>query len=157
MNREEQIKVEASRTWMEIDKLIMKVKAEQQAANRELDELGFRLPKLLVSMAMGHVTREEVGALKSRMAELRETIGDAPIILRELEKEKRLRCFNPLQDACFVSKERGKYNELKERMMEEAEGARIDELRRCARDIGEEEDCERFLACLTTITSQGKC
>lgn len=146
MNKEERIRLEACNAWVEIDKLIMKVKAQQKTADRELLELDQRLPRMLLGLAMGNVSRGEVKALKNRMAELREILDDAPILLQELEKEKRRRCFKPLQDACTISRERERYNCLKERLLDAYEPERADELRRYAVELGELQDCEEFLS-----------
>ncbi len=51
----------------------------------------------------------------------------------------------------MLSEERERYNFLKERICECFEPAMVEDLRRCAKDIGEEEDCEQFLACLTPL------
>jgi hypothetical protein len=145
LKSEEMIKREAAEAWIEIDRIIMRVKAEQQAAGRELDELNRKMPKMLLGTALGTIARSEVRELKIRMSELREIINDTPIIINELEREKRLRCFNPLQDACFLTKGRERYNTLKERIAEGSESS-LEELRRWARDIDEEDDCEQFIA-----------
>jgi hypothetical protein len=149
MNKEDRIRLEASQMWVRIDKLIMKTKAEQNAAGQELDDLTQRLPQMLLAMTMGNVSKGEVKAMKERMTELREILKDAPVILQELEREKRRRCLNPLQDACFLSKDRGRYNGLKEQLLKNCEAPHVEELRKCARDIDEEEDCERFLSNLS--------
>lgn len=152
MNKEDRIKLEACDAWVEIDKLIMKVKAQQKAADRELLELDQRLPRVLLGLTMGDISRGEVRSMKNRMAELREILEDAPVILQELEKEKRRRCFRPLQDAHMLSKGREKYNSLKERLQDAYEPEYAAELRRHALDIGEVQDCEEFLARLLPAT-----
>jgi hypothetical protein len=153
MNREDQVKREATTIWMEIDRLILKTKAEQEAADRELDDLNRRLPHMLLGMAKGLVSREEVRALKARIAELQEIICDVPIIIRELEREKRQRCYEPLQDACFIAKRRKEYNVLKEQMSQSCSIDHVEALRKYAEVIDEEEDCERFLTNVITHPS----
>lgn len=148
MIKEEQMRTEATQAWTELDSLITRIKVEESSAHRELDELNQELPVVLVEWAKGKVTRDKVKAIKRRIAELREIISDTPLILRELENEKRLRCFRPLQDACVISKNREKYNGLKEIISDHYEPALVEELRRYALDIGEEDDCEQFLSCL---------
>ncbi|MCE5334729.1 MAG: hypothetical protein LLG06_09060 [Desulfobacteraceae bacterium] len=147
MNKEERMRVEAGEAWAEIDSLIMRMRTEESSAESELDALCQKLPEVLVQWARGMVPREDVNAVKARIAELRELIGDVPIILRELESEKRKRCFRQLQDAGALSRERERYNLLKARISEEFEPSLVEELRRSAKSIGEEEDCEQFLAC----------
>ncbi len=148
MNKEERMRIEASKAWAELDSLIMRMRVEENSAHMELEELSNKLPGVLVEWAKGTVSRKEVNAIKARMSELRDLIGDMPVILRELEHEKRRRCFRPLQDACVLSKEREKYNSLKEMIFESYEPSLVEDLRRCAKDIGEEEDCEQFLSCI---------
>jgi len=148
MTKEDKMRREAGKAWAELDSLIMRMKVEESSAHRELDELNERLPKALVEWAKGITPRDAVKAVKTRMSELREMINDMPAILKELEQEKRQRCFRPIQDACQLSKEREKYNDLKERICEAPEPALVEDLRRCAKDIGEEEECEQFLACI---------
>ncbi|MEM5786137.1 MAG: hypothetical protein AAGU11_02390 [Syntrophobacteraceae bacterium] len=156
MNKEEQIRLEATKRWTELDSLVQRMKIEESSAHREMDELNRKLPMLLVEWAKGTVSRDRVRAVKARIAELREIINDTPLILRELEKEKMQRCFRPLEDACVLSKEREKYNGLKEKMNYHYEAMLEEELRQYARHIGEEEDCEQFLACLSTDIPQAK-
>ncbi|MFZ2446974.1 MAG: hypothetical protein WAW37_11505 [Syntrophobacteraceae bacterium] len=156
MRKEERMRVEAAKAWTELDSLIMRMGIEESSAHRELGELNRKLPKILVEWARGNVTRERVKAVKARMAELREIISDTPLILKELESEKRRRCFGPLQDACALSREREKYNELKGIIFDRCEPALVDELRRSAKEIGEEEDCERFLAGLGREARRGR-
>jgi len=153
MNKEEQMRQEAGAAWAELDSLIMRMRIEENSAHSELDRLNEKLPRILVEWAKGNVSRREVNAIKARMAELRDMINDIPTILRQLELEKRNKCFRPLQDAFTLSSEREKYKVLKARIFDRFEPTLVDDLRRCARDIGEEEDCEQFLACLTAETS----
>lgn len=148
MTKEEQIREEASKAWAELDSLIIRLRVEENSAHSELEELNRKLSRTLLEWAKGNASRDEVKAVKQRMAEVRELIDDMPIILRELEKEKRRRCFRPLQDAGHLSKDREKYNGLKEKIFESYEQSLVDDLRRYARTIGEEEDCEKFLACI---------
>ncbi len=148
MTKEEQIREEASKAWAELDSLIIRLRVEENSAHSELEELNRKLSRTLLEWAKGNASRDEVKAVKQRMAEVRELIDDMPTILRELEKEKRQRCFRPLQDAGHLSKEREKYNGLKEKIFESYEQSLVDDLRRYARTIGEEEDCEKFLACI---------
>ncbi|MEN6438409.1 MAG: hypothetical protein ABFD97_07490 [Syntrophobacter sp.] len=154
MIREEQMRTEATRAWTELDGLIMRMRVEENSALRELDELNRKLPAVLVEWAKGMVSRDKVRAMKSRMAELREIISDIPLIIRELENEKRLRCFRPLQDACALSKHREKYNGLKTIISDRYEPALVEELRRYAMDIGEEDDCEQFLSGLAASAAK---
>jgi len=148
MNREERMRVEAGAAWAELDSLIMRMRIEENSAQRELRSLGRRLPEVLVRWAKGTASREEVRAVKDRIAELRELLSDVPMILEKLESEKRERCFRQLQDAGMLSRERERYNLLKEKILDRFETSLVDDLRQCAKDIGEEEDCERFLACV---------
>jgi hypothetical protein len=148
MTKEDQMRSEAGEAWAELDSLIMRMKVEECSAHRELDELNQKLPKALLEWAKGTASRDAVKVIKARMAELREIINDMPILLRELEHEKRQRCFRPLQDACLLSRERERYNDLKEKICEQPEPALIEDLRRCARDLGEDDECEHFLACI---------
>jgi len=156
MIKEEQMRTEATRAWTELDSLIMRMKVEESSALRELEELNRKLPAVLVEWAKGTAARDKVKAIKTRIADLRELVGDIPLILRELENEKRLRCFQPLQDACALSKHREKYNDLKEMISDRYEPALVEELRRYALHIGEEDDCEEFLSCLATSTVKGQ-
>ena len=148
MNKEDRIRLEASKAWAELDGLIMRMRVEERSAQLELGELNQKLAKALVEWAKGNESRNKVNKIKARVAELRELINDVPCILKELESEKRKRCYMALQDACVLSTEREKYNVLKEKIFERFEAALVDDLRRCAKDIGEEDDCERFLACV---------
>ncbi len=150
MNKEERMRLDASKAWAELDSLIMRMRVEESSAQREIDELNRKLPKVLCEWAKGNVSREKVKKIKARIAELRELMSEVPTILKELENEKRQRCYRALQDACILSKEREKYNTLKEKMFGSFEPALVEDLRRCAKDIGEEDDCERFLACLSS-------
>jgi hypothetical protein len=154
MNREERIRLEASKAWAELVSLIMRMRVEERSAQLELGELNQELLKTLVEWAKGNVSRDKVNKIKARIAELRELINDVPCILKELESEKRKRCYSVLQDACFISKEREKYNSLKEKIFDRFEATLVDDLRRCAKDIGEEDDCERFLACVAPDSSR---
>ncbi|MHC1729781.1 MAG: hypothetical protein AB9866_27885 [Syntrophobacteraceae bacterium] len=149
MNKEERMRIEASKAWAELDSLIMRMRIEENSAQQELSKLNRELPKVLVEWAKGKISREKVKAFRVRISELREIINDMPAILRELESEKRQRCYRALQDACVLSKEREKYQNLKERIFDRFETELVDDLRRCAQDIGEVNDCERFLACIT--------
>lgn len=148
MNKEERMRVEASKAWAELDSLIMRMRIEENSAQQELSRLSRQLPKVLVEWAKGKVSRDKVKAIRTRMSELRELINDIPVILKELESEKRQRCYRALQDACVLSKEREKYQSLKEQIFDRFETELVEDLRRCAQDIGEENDCERFLACI---------
>ncbi len=150
MKREERMRLDASKAWAELDSLIMRMRVEESSARLEIEELNRKLPKILCDWAKGSASREKVKKIKVRIAELRELINDIPVILKELEEEKRQRCYRALHDACVLSKEREKYNSMKEKMFGSFEPALIEDLRRCAKDIGEEDDCERFLACLST-------
>jgi len=156
MTREEKLRCEAGEAWAELDSLTMRMKVEEISAHRELDELNQKLPKALAEWAKGTASRDAVRAIKTRMAELLEILSDIPILLKELEHEKRHRCFRPLQDACQLSSEREKYNGLKEKICEDPEPALIEDLRRCAKDIGEEEECEQFLACIRFDMPKGQ-
>jgi hypothetical protein len=151
MTKEEKIRDDAGKAWAELDSLIMRMKVEEGSAQRELDQLNHKLPKALLEWAKGTASRDAVKAIKARMTELREIINDMPILLKELEHEKRQRCFRPLQNACSLSREREKYNDLKEKICEQPEPALIEDLRRCARDLGEDDECERFLACINPV------
>lgn len=148
MNKEERMRLEASKAWAELDSLIMRMRIEENSAQQELSRLNRELPKVLVEWAKGKIPREKVKVLRARITELREIINDIPAILKELESEKRQRCYRALQDACVLSKEREKYQILKERIFDRFEAELVEDLRRCAQDIGEETDCERFLACI---------
>jgi hypothetical protein len=150
MNKEERMRREASSAWAELDGLIMRMKVEESSAYRELGELNRELPKVLLEWAKGNASREKVKKIKARIGELQELINDVPSILKELESEKRRRCYRALQDACIISKEREKYNALKDMIFDHFEAGLVDDLKRCAKDIGEEEDCERFLACVAS-------
>lgn len=143
--KEDEIRLEAGQAWLELDMLITTVKMRQRNAIRELNELNAKLPRMLAGVVKGVVTRGEVAAHKARMAELREVVQEAPIIIDELEREKTNGCLMPLQTACSLSKDRSRYEELKEAMLQEGSPTRVEELWQCARRIGEEEDCERFL------------
>lgn len=156
MHKEEQIRDEATKAWAELDSLIMRMKIEENSAQRELEQLNLKLPTMLMDWAKGNVARDRVKKLKERISELRELISDMPVILKELEKEKRQRCFKPLQDACILSFEREKYEELKEKMFDQFEPSLAEELRRHAREIGEEEDCEKFLSRLCDEVSKSR-
>ncbi len=156
MHKEQQIRDKATKAWAELDSLIMRMKIEESSAQRELDQLSVKLPTMLMEWAKGNVTRERVRKVKSRITELRELISDMPVILKELEKEKRQRCFKPLQDACILSFEREKYEELKEKMFDQYEPSLAEELRRRAMEIGEEEECESFLAELCDVISKSR-
>jgi hypothetical protein len=145
MNKEESMRLEASRAWAELECLIMRMEVEENSAHEELEQLSRELPKVLLDWAKGNVSRQEVNKIKARIGELRELTGDIPLILKELESEKRRLCCNALEVACILSKGRGEYETLKEMIFERFEPALADDLRRCAVDIGEEEDCERFL------------
>ncbi|SPF33920.1 hypothetical protein SBDP1_1170027 [Syntrophobacter sp. SbD1] len=149
MNKEEVVRLEASKEWAELEGLIMRMKVEEHSAYRELGKLNGELPKVLVDWAKGNVSRQKVNKVKARIGELQELIKDLPLILKELEVQKRRLCYNALQEACVLSKERGKYKTLKEMIFEHFEAALAEDLRRCAKDIGEEEDCEKFLACVS--------
>lgn len=153
MNKEEKMRRDASKAWAELDGLIMRMKVEERSAQIELAGLNQELLKTLVEWAKGNVSRDKVNKIKSRVAELREFMNDVPFILKELESEKRQRCYRALQDACVISKERQKYEILKERIFDRFEAALVDDLRRCANDIGEVDDCERFLACVAPVCS----
>ncbi len=155
MHKEEKIRTEATRAWAELDSLITRLRIEENSARRELGELSRKLPKILTEWAKGNASREKVKSVKARMAELREIIGDMPIILNELESEKRDRCFGPLQDAGVLSGEREKYNGLKQKIFAHYEPDLAEQLRRCAREIGEEEDCEHFLAGIGAAMTTG--
>lgn len=146
MTKEERIRLKASETWAELDSLIIRLEVEENSAHNELAALNRRLSVTLLEWAKGNVPRGEVKAIKDRMAEVQDIIDDMPAIFRELEREKRRRCFRPIQDAGHLSEEREKYNGLKERMSESYEPDLVDDLRRYARVIGEEDDCEQFLA-----------
>ena len=156
MTKEQRMRSEAGKAWSELDSLSMRMTVEEGSAHLELDELKRKLPKAFVEWAKGTSSRDAVTAIKTRMAELREIINDIPIILKELESEKRQRCFRPFQDACQLSKEREKYNDLKGKICECPEPALIEDLRRCARDIGEEDECEQFLACISPDMPKGQ-
>lgn len=155
MTKEQRMRSEAGKAWSELDSLSMRMTVEESSAQRELDELKRKLPQALLEWAKGIASRDAVTAIKTRMAELREIINDIPIILKELESEKRQRCFRPIQDACQLSREREKYNDLKGKICEYPEPALIEDLRRCARDIGEEDECEQFLACVGPDVPKG--
>lgn len=156
MHKEQRMRDEATRAWAELDSLIMRMKIEENSAHHELEQLNEKLPQMLAEWSKGNVSREKVNKVKARIAKLIDLIGDMPVIIRELEKEKRQRCFRPIQDACLLSLEREKYNGLKEKMFDQYEPALAEELRRHAREIGEEEDCERFLAALSIETSKSR-
>lgn len=150
--KEDEIRSEAGQAWLELDMLITTVKMRQRNAIRELEELNSKLPRMLAGVVKGVVTRGEVSAHKARIAELQEVVREAPIIVEELEREKTNRSLMPLQMACFLSKDRSRYEELKEAYLREGGSACAEELWRCARELGEMEDCERFLesACVTS-------
>jgi hypothetical protein len=156
MTKEQRMRTEAGKAWSELDSLSMRMTVEESSAQRELDELKRKLPKTLLEWAKGTASRDAVRAIKTRMAELREIINDIPIVLKELESEKRRQCFRPLQDACQLSTERERYNDLKGKICEYPEPALIEDLRRCARDIGEEDECEQFLACISPDMPKGR-
>lgn len=143
--KEDEIRIEAGQAWLELDMLITTVKMRQRNSIRELEDLNAKLPRMLAGVVKGVVTRGEVSAHKARMAELREVVQEAPIIIEELEREKTNRSLMPLQMACFLSKDRGRYEDLKEAFLRDGGSACAEELWRCAREIGEVEDCERFL------------
>ena len=78
MNKEERIRLEASKVWAELDSLIMRMRVEERSAQLELGELNQELLKTLVEWAKGNVSRDKVNKIKARIAELRELINDVP-------------------------------------------------------------------------------
>ncbi len=145
MNKEESMRIEASSAWAELESLIIRMKVEENSAYRELGKLNLQLPKVLLDWAKGNTSRQKVRKIKERIGELQELINDMPSILKELESEKRRLCYSALNHACTLSQERDRYKTLKEMIFNQFETALADDLRRCAKDIGEEKDCEKFL------------
>lgn len=95
-----------------LDNALSRTKESEIRSKNQLLQLQETYSSLLFSITLGRKSSSEKNEVLSRMAELKQSIKDYPLIYTEIDAEY-LRLGKMKREACSLAKKRERYNEVK--------------------------------------------
>lgn len=143
MHKEDQLKQEAEVELSRISEICFQLRAKKERVEVRLAELRKTLPDILSDCVLGLIPKERVDELKKAISDAQTFLEDYPLIDQGLER-KSARAQAQSRRATRLSEHRASYEEAKAQL-DIHDPSSIDNLRAHAAEIGEVEECERFL------------